>query len=104
LEIPYKSETRRQTRHFRTVDQAIGQYTNNAGALLNFRNGGNVLSSLLKRLTVQKDIIDQSAGILKTRRYPEVIVAPVKEGTDVEVVQGKSKRCYVDEAALDAYP
>jgi hypothetical protein len=103
LEIPYKSETRRQTRHFRTVDQAIGQYTNNAGALLNFRNGGNVLSSLLKRLTVQKDIIDQSAGILKTRGNTEVVVAPIKEGADVEIVQGEGSGSHVNEATLDAY-
>ena len=56
LQVANERQAGRQAGHFRTIDQATRQDTNQASLLFNIGSRRNVLAGLLKRLAVLRGI------------------------------------------------
>ena len=103
MQVANESEPGRQARHFRTINEPPGQDANQTGLLLNISGGGDILAGLLKRLTMEKDVADQTAGVFKAWRDAQVVGLAVEEGAHIEVVERERHWCDLDKTALNAY-
>src|ERR671925_2264691 len=91
-QIANEGEPGRQTRHCRTIDEPPCQDTHQTSLLLNISGGGDILARLLKRLTVEKDVADQPAGVFEAWRDAQIVSLTVEDGTHIEVVQRERHR------------
>src|SRR5262249_55812752 len=102
-QVANEGEPGRQTRHFRTIDEAPCQDANQTGLLLNLSSRGDILTCLLKRLTMKKDVADQTAGGFGAWGDAQVGGLAVEEGTHIEIVQRERHWCDINKPALNAY-
>src|SRR4030095_8552298 len=102
-QVANEGEPGRQTRHFRTIDESPCQDPNQTGLLLNISGRGDILARLLKRLTMEKDVADQTAGGFEAWRDAQGVGLAVEEGAHIEVVQREGHWGDLNKTALNAY-
>src|SRR5262245_6142058 len=102
-QVANEGESGRQTRHFRTIDEPPCQDPNQTGLLLNLSGRGDILAGLLKRLTMEKNVADQTAGVFEAWRDAQVVGLAVEERAHIEVVQRGRHWGDLNKTALNAY-